>query len=494
MTPDRSNRVPLRRAMLAAAVATASLPYAAAAKDLPATAAGASKLSANLSAYLSKPAAGAASPITVTPEGAHYAVTIALGSLAAPLEDSGFSMAPATLKYSVTEQDDGGWRVEGSELPPITAHSKEGEITYNFAGYNFTGVFDPALGVFRSAQFGLDKLNTKLQSPKIQETIEAGPARATQSAKAGANGGADGQVHEEIANLSLAGTTAADPDKPDSKPGSFMVHLDNAALDFALEGAPFRKALDLWAFLVAHPGRAELAANEPALKDLLRAVLPATAKLSEKIDAQKISVTSEKGAFGLGDAKFGFAAALMPGAKDYAEYRLGVDSLTLPAGLLPPSMKALIPTAVDIDVKAGGFDFGAAASEAINDLHLAGDGPAITPENNAKIFALMKGTAPVSIELLPSHVVAPQADFTLEGRAQLQGQTASGSLNIHARNFDQTVEALKAVGPMATPQVLGVVALAKGLGKADGDGLTWIVEYGADKSIKVNGLPLGKAP
>jgi hypothetical protein len=493
MTPYRSNRLPLRGAMLAA-VAAACLPCAAVAKDLPATAEGASKLSSTLSAYLSKPAAGAASPITVTPEGAHYAVTIALGSLVAPLEDSGFSLAPATLKYSLTEQDDGGWRVEGSDLPPISAHDKDGEITYNFAGYSFTGVFDPALGIFRNAQFGLDKLNSKVQSPKIQETIEAGPMHATQTARLGANGGADGQVHEEIANLSLAATTPPEPDKPDSKPGSFTVHLDKAALDFALEGAPFRKGLDLWAFLVAHPGRAELAANEPALKDLLRAVVPANAKLSEKIDAQKISVASEKGSFGLGEAKFALAAALIPGAKDFAEYRLGVDALTLPAGLLPPTMKSLIPTSADIDVKASGFDFGAAASEAINDLHLAGDGPAITPENNAKIFALMKGAAPVSIELLPSHVVAPQADFTLEGHAQMQGQTASGSLKIHARNFDQTVEALKAVGPMATPEVMGVVALAKGLGKADGDGLTWIVEYGADKSIKVNGLPLGKAP
>jgi hypothetical protein len=43
--------------------------------------------------------------------------------------------------------------------------------------------------------------------------------------------------------------------------------------------------------------------------------------------------------------------------------------------------------------------------------------------------------------------------------------------------------------------VLGGLALAKTLGKSETDGaLTWVAEYGADGSMKVNGLPLGKAP
>jgi hypothetical protein len=43
--------------------------------------------------------------------------------------------------------------------------------------------------------------------------------------------------------------------------------------------------------------------------------------------------------------------------------------------------------------------------------------------------------------------------------------------------------------------VLGGLALAKTLAKTDSDGaLTWVAEYGVDGSIKVNGLPLGKAP
>lgn len=106
----------------------------------------------------------------------------------------------------------------------------------------------------------------------------------------------------------------------------------------------------------------------------------------------------------------------------------------------------------------------------------------------------MKGTAPLTVELAPSHVAAPQIDLTLEGVAHLEGVRPSGTLKVRARNFDKTVAALRALGPMASPQVIGFLALAKSLGKADGDALTWVADYGVDGSIKINGLPLGKGP
>ena len=40
-----------------------------------------------------------------------------------------------------------------------------------------------------------------------------------------------------------------------------------------------------------------------------------------------------------------------------------------------------------------------------------------------------------------------------------------------------------------------MLAMAKGLAKADSDGsLTWVGEIGADGVMKVNGLPIGKSP
>jgi hypothetical protein len=75
------------------------------------------------------------------------------------------------------------------------------------------------------------------------------------------------------------------------------------------------------------------------------------------------------------------------------------------------------------------------------------------------------------------------------------GNKPSGKITITAKNFDNTVTAIKGVTALATPQMLAGLTMAKGLGKAGADGATvWVVEYAVDGAIKLNGLPLGKAP
>ena len=488
-------RLTLRKALLAA-VAAGALPLSAAAKDVPPTSEGAQKLSAIFAAYLGKPPAGAPPAVSVAPEGGHYAVTVSLGSLAAPLEQAGFSMDPVVVKYALTEQDDGTWHVAGAELPPIAARTKDGSVAYNFTAYAFDGIFDPALATFKSARAGVDKMTADIQAPALRETVGSGPIQATLGATPASNGAVSTVAHEEISNLSIAASVTPQPGKasPDAKPVDFKLQLARAVVDLGLDGASIRKALDLWAFLVAHPTRPEIAANEAAFKALLRALMPTEAKGSEKIEAQNVAVDAQQGSFGLANAKFSLAAAVAPGPKGSVEYHLAMDGLAMPPGLLPPPMRALAPTAIDFGVRASGFDFAAGADEAINDMHFAGDGPVIAQDDGPKILARIKGAAPLVVELLPSHVVAPQVDLTLEGQARLEGVRPSGTLKVRARNFDKTIAALKAAGPMASPQVIGILALAKGLGKADGDDLSWVAEYGADGSIKVNGLPLGKSP
>jgi hypothetical protein len=54
---------------------------------------------------------------------------------------------------------------------------------------------------------------------------------------------------------------------------------------------------------------------------------------------------------------------------------------------------------------------------------------------------------------------------------------------------------VKGLGPDAEKQLAPALAIAKGLAKAEADGaLSWVGEIGVDGVMKVNGLPLGKAP
>ena len=488
-------RLSWRRTLLAAS-ALSAYPAIALAADVPATPDGAKKLSAVFEKYIGKPAAGAPPSITVTAESGHYILAIDIAAASAPMKSSGFGYDPAIIKIALTEQSDGLWRYERTEVPTLSFHSKDASGTINLTDYKSAGIFDPSLAWFKSVQGSLAGGHIQIKAPGVDEVFDIGAITANGTGAASTAGAVSSAIHEDVA--SIAGAFTITPGgaeaKPDAKPVKADIHIDKASIDVALDGVKTYPLLDLWAFVVAHPTRPELAANEAAFKDLLRAALPGDYKLSETFAMGAIAVEAPQGVFKAASGK-GAIAASGSGAANAFEEHFAVDGLTLPSGLVPPQFAALTPSAVDIGVKVSGYDLQAGANAAINDMHLAGDGPVISTEDGSKVGAKFKSAGPIVVEISPSHILAPQLDIAFEGKVNWDGVKPAGTMTVHVRNFDKTVAALKALGPMASPQLLGGLAMAKGLAKTDAGGvLTWVGEMGADGSMKVNGLPLGKAP
>jgi hypothetical protein len=485
------------RASLLGGAALGALSVGAVAKDLPATPEGAQKLAAFFAKYLGAPAPGAPPAYVVAPEGSDYALSIDLPALTAPFKAAGLSYDSAKLNYKLFEQDDGAWRVEHSDLPTISAHGPRGASTVSLTGYKGQWVIDPAAAWWRSATASADKAELKAHAaPNIDETLTSGALQFTGSGKSSADGASSSLVQESAADVALTVVAApkGDPGTPnDSKPVNVTAHVDKLAANIALDGVKSRAILDLWAFLVAHPSRPELAANEPALKTLLSGVLASPLKANETVALQKIGVQIPQGAIAMDSAEIGVGGATgLPAA--FQEH-VAVAGLALPPGMVPDMYRDLVPTSLDIGFKASGFDFAAAAAEAIADMHLAGDGPPLSEEDRAKVWAKLLGPGPLVIDVPPSHVVAPHLDIAIEGQVRYVAGKPTGSLTLHMRNFDNTFAALKGLGPEAERKLVPVLAMAKGLAKTEGDGaLTWVGELGADGAMKVNGLPLGKAP
>jgi len=285
----------------------------------------------------------------------------------------------------------------------------------------------------------------------------------------------------------------ADEPGSDAKPYAGTVQTGAATADVKLDGLKTRPLLDLWAFLVAHPSRPELAANEAAFKSLIAAALASQAKAEETASVEKIAAQIPQGPITIEQAKFGASGALGPTGA-FGEH-FEAAGLTLPPDLIPEPFKGFAPTAFSIGFRASGFDVASAAAEMIADMHLAGDGPAISPADTAKIHAKLIGPDGVVVDIEPSHVTAPLLDLTFEGRVVYKGGKPTGKLTVHMRNFDKTQAALKTLGPEIEKKVAPMLAMAKGLAKTDGDGsLIWVGEVGPDGVMKVNGLPLGKSP
>ena len=486
--PGRSRRG-LAYLSLAAAVLWT---FPALAGDKPATPEGADALRAFIAKYLPAAQAGATPLVTVKPDGAHYLVSADLSALNALLAETGISYDPAVIIYQAVEQDDGNWRVAMDSLPKIGFRSKDATGAIELTNFRSAALISPAIAWLLSGSANVDKGSFQIQNPKITQTIDFGPVQETITTQVGGDGSVSTQVKEEVAELGLKAASAGDGDN--ESPINFSGRAEKALISLGVDGFKSRKAFDLWGLLAAHPARADLATHEAELKGLLKDLAAPGLKLDEGLEAQKTVITASLGAFALGDFKYRLGAA-NAGPQSAIDLSVSADGLSLPVGLLPPNAGALTPNKIDISAKLKGIDISAAANEWISDLSLQGDGPLLSDDNAAKVEAAFISSGPVQIEFAPSHLVAPAVDADFAGLIRLDHSKPTAAITIHARSFDKTMAAVKDLGPDIAGKAMPGLALAKGLAKSESDGsLSWLVELDAQRSIKINGIPFGKAP
>jgi hypothetical protein len=466
--------------------------FPAMAADKQATPEGADALRALLAKYLPGAQAGASPLVTVKPEGSHYLISADLSALNALLAETGISYDPAVIVYQAVEQDDGNWRVAMDSLPRMGFHSKDATGAIELTNFRSEALIGPAIAWLLSGSANLDKGSFQVKNPKLTQTIDFGPVHETIATTTAGDGSVSTQVKEEIAELGVKAVGTGEDDA--AVPINFSGRAEKALIDLGVDGFKSRKAFDLWGLLAAYPARADLATHEAELKGLLKDLAAPGLKLDEGIEAQKIVVTASLGAIALTDLKYRLSAA-NAGPQSAINLSVSADGLSLPVGLLPPNAGALTPSKVDIAATLKGIDITAAANEWISDLSLQGDGPVLSDDNAAKVEAAFISAGPIQIQFAPSHVIAPAVDADFAGSIRLDKTKPTGAITIHARGFDKTMAAVKDLGPDIAGKAMPGLALAKGLAKTENDGsLSWLVELDAERSIKVNGIPFGKAP
>ena len=484
----RPGRSRLSLAPLSLIAALCAFPALAA--DKPATPEGADALKALIAKFFPAAEAGASPLVKVTAEASHYLVSADLAALNALIAETGVSYDPAVIVAKAVEQDDGNWRVATDSLPRIGFHSPDASGSVELTNFRSSALVSPAIAWLLSGSATMDKGSVQLENPKLSKGLDFGPAQETLTTNVNGDGSVSTQVKEDIAELGLkiAGTG-----ENDSRI-NFSGRAEKALINLGVDGFKSRKAFDLWSLLAAHPARADLAAHEAELKGLLKELAAPGLKLEEGLEAQKTVVTAALGAIALADLKYQLGAA-NAGPQSSIHFSVSADGLSLPVGLVPPNAGALTPSKIDVAATLKGIDFAAAANEWISDLTLAGEGPALSDDNAEKVEAAFLSAGPVQIEFAPSHVIAPAVDADFAGLVRLDHSKPTAAITIHARSFDKTMAAVKDLGPDIAGKAMPGLALAKGLAKSEGDGsLSWLVELDAERSIKVNGIPFGKAP
>jgi hypothetical protein len=491
MPPIRFRTRRSRRGLAPLSLAAALFAFPALAADKPATPEGADALKALIAKFFPAAESGASPLVTVTAEGAHYLVSADLGLLNALLKETGVIYDPVKIVSTAVEQDDGNWRVAMDSLPRIGFHSDEATGSLELTNFRSTALVNPAIAWLLSGSGSADKGSFKVQNPKITQSIDFGPAQETIATNVGGDGSVSTQVKEEIVDLGLK---AAGSGEGDATPVNFSGRAEKALINLGVDGFKSRKAFDLWSLVAAHPARADLASHEAELKGLLKDLAAPGLKLDEGLEAQKAVTTASLGAIALSDFKYQLGAT-NAGPQSAINLSVSAEGLSLPVGILPPNAGPLTPSKIDIAATLKGIDIAAAANEWISDLSLQGDGPVLSDDNAAKVEAAFISAGPVQVEFAPSHVVAPSVDLDFAGSIRLDKAKPTAAITIHARSFDKTMAAVKDLGPDIAGRAMPGLALAKGLAKSESDGsLSWLVELDDQRSIKINGIPFGKAP
>ena len=482
----------LRRGAVPAALLAGALILAApaVAGDRPATTKGAEALQAFFDRFLPAPPAGSLPLVTVNAEGQSYAVSAALAALNGLFKGAGAetSYDAATLLYRLFEQDDGRWRLVQDSFPRIVSHAPDVTSAVQIDNYRQTLVIDPAIAWWASGDASADRGNISIKTPKLDETIDFGPLRGVYGTTVNADGSIGSTIKQEVDDFSFRASSTDKAGSPVSSSG----RMEKVAFNVGADGLKSKALFDLVSLLSAHRG--DLAPHEAELKDLLRPLASPGLRFVEGGDVSKMMIATPAGAVALAGAKL--AVGVVNAGPDSAlDATIGAEGLSLPVGLAPPGATDLTPSKVDIAFTVKGIDIAAAARAAIDSLHLGGPGPAISDADSAKVAAALMGAGPLKIELAPSHVVAPAIDADLTGDLRYASGKTAGAVTVRMRDFDKTMNAVKGLGPDVATKSLPVVAMAKGLAKTESDGaLSWVIEIGDDRSITVNGIPLGKAP
>jgi hypothetical protein len=481
--------------------ATALTPLAAFSADKAADDAGTKTITDFVAAYLGK---ATLPTIKITPSGSSYLVSLDLASATQGLKSAGITYDPAVLQFKVFQQDDGAWRVETDGIPPIASHftpkdDKGAKVDMHLETTNAKGVtvLDPKLNWFASGSGSLDKLSVTERGPGIEEFFELAGVKADMTTTSGPSGLVS-TIKEPLASFNLV--LDVDPKGVDHETGEPRkpVHVSaqgtGGVADVKIADFQPGPILDAWRFAVAHPERADVARDFAALKPVMTALAANHLTAGETVKVDKVNVMTEVGPVAIEGADVGFGIVNNGADTGFSEH-VAARSIKLPGGLVPDIYAPILPTSFDIGFRAHGFDVEAATAEWLADAKPDGDGPMFSKEDQDKVSAKLVAGRPIVIDIQPSHIKGPSLDLAFQGKVTIDKSKRTGAITLTVRDFDKMAEAVQGLGQEASQRLTPVIAMAKGLGKASQDGaLVWECSIGPDHVMKVNGLPLGKAP
>lgn len=433
--------------------------------------------------------------VKVEPAGESYVTTFDLSPYLAKIKEPGASATLSPLQVTLTDQGGGKWKVDQDQAFSLTLKvDGKLDMKLSLGAIKGTGTFDEALGAMESSTTDFSELAVEQvmteggNTSKVAYTIAAIHYETTMS---GTADGADGTIKSTYSNLRETISMPAAPDGS-TPPMDVSIASANGTNDGIIKGIKPKAMTEIAAWLVAHPSKAAIIADQAQLKDKITAALPIFQSITATATMNELGVNTMLGQFGIQkvDVAVDANGIVENGA---LREKFSISGLKLPDGVVPPWAANLAPQNFTIDFNIADFNLAAPAKLAIDNFDMSKE-PPLPPAIEQQLLQALLPKGAVTIGLGPSEIIASIFDLKAEG-SMTAGPTAipSGSATVRIKGLDEVMAALQAAPPeMGMQQMAPMVIVAKGMAKPDGDYLSWKIESTPAGSVTVNGVDLMK--
>lgn len=464
---------------------------AAGARAEEATRQGADRLTATLQTYLGK----VPGVVAVAVAGDSYEVTLDMLPLAERAL-AGAGRAEATpLVLALTDRGDGTWGVALDQAFRLSLDVPgQTQMDIGVDRVRMSGVFDESLRAMRQSVADLSGIAITQTVPvpdagemTSRQTIAA--ARLETEAVAAAVG-VDLTSATVMTDLVQVQTL---PVSADAAPMEIGFATGRYVADSAMEGLRTDALLDVLAWLVAHPSRADIAAEQEGLRRVLTAALPLMEGARSTGEVSDLSVQTPVGTFALRRATTASEASGIVADAHLATSGT-MEGLVLPPGLVPGWSEGLVPQDLTLAVAVTGVDLAGPAAILIGAFDLTRpepfDGSLMDP-----LLAALLPSGMAQVVLAPGSLTAPLFQLGYDGDLSVgPGAMPVGQATVTLQGHDRTVAALEQAPAPDVAQVLQMLGVARGLAQQDGDLLTWAFSLPGDGRVLLNGMDLAALP
>jgi hypothetical protein len=456
----------------------------------PATPEQATELTASLQAYFS------AQPgvVTVTPNGEAYDLKLDFNPLFAKAKTPDFSGEISPQNMTVSDQGGGKWQVTQEEGVTFKFTSPGTTLSGSVAQLKSQSVYDEAIGAFVSSTTEFTNLSYEQSSsapgePATRSAVQMKSGRYETVSAAASSGGVDGSFKMSVDAIAQNMTIAA---QPGATPTPITITAEKFTQDGTSKGLRVQPLKKLFVWAIANAGAPDINSKQPELKKLISGSFPAFDNIKGTIRYEKVNIGTPVGPVGLDAMNVDIDMNGLVANGQLGE-TFTFEGLRLPPGLVPPFAADLVPQKLTVDFKISDFNLADSARIFIEQVDFASKAD-LPKELSDKLMAALLPGGSVSITTAGTNAMAKAYDLKIDGamKAGPAGKP-SGSATIKLKGFDEVVKALQAAPPeMQAQQAMGVLVVAKGMAKQEGDTLSWVIDAKPEGAVLVNGIDVSK--